>query len=142
MKHCPRDREILASNELQEYRYYSCQRCSGYWIPGRAISAALSTGALSKLHALPPADAPPADCPDCRTACTPVSIDGATLDICRLCCGVWFDGGEVERLKLLFPADSAILGEEVARRAMREEQKELDVITIVLEIVWAILTFR
>jgi len=43
-----------------------------------------------------PVDAP--YCPKCRLPLRPITHAGIALDACVECKGLWFDGGEVERV--------------------------------------------
>jgi len=37
MTNFSRDQEILASNDVDGFRYYLCESCAGYWISARII---------------------------------------------------------------------------------------------------------
>lgn len=139
MIHCPRDSKILASNDLTDYRYYSCQHCSGFWIPGKAIQKGLSDDGIARLSRMMPVAEGAIACPDCQTACTPMAAGECTLDVCRQRHGTWFDAGEVERLNLFFPKNSAIVEEDKQAR-QRTSSPERDLCVILLEIVLTILT--
>lgn len=138
MIHCPRDREILASNDLNSYRYYSCQRCSGYWIPGKAMDKALSEHGIASLRRFSSLRESQITCPDCSCACASISIEECELDVCHHCHGVWFDNGEALRMKNLFPKDSAIVNTDGAVKP--PEQGPGGVALFIVDIILTIIT--
>ncbi len=142
MKHCPKDLDILTSNELHNYRYFSCGRCGGYWIPGSAITAALSARGQSTLGAMPIAEgaASGCSCPDCRSDCVSIFIAPCTLDVCQRCHGVWFDAGEVERMKELFPPGSAIVDAASSEIPRPPGSASFILLDIVLEVIFTIIS--
>jgi Zn-finger nucleic acid-binding protein len=109
MSHCPHDGELLASNDVSGYRYYSCERCGGCWIPGRMIDRALSARGIQELRAITSAGVSKLKCCDCQSAFAVLAVDGCTLDSCGRCHGVWLDAGEAQRVRRLFPEGSAIV---------------------------------
>lgn len=106
---CPRDSAILASNDVQGYRYYSCTTCRGVWIPGACIDRAMAAHDMHSLPEIATASTAAIPCPGCNAQSAIVAIEGCEVDICRACHGVWIDGNEVLRLKAIFPQRSAIL---------------------------------
>jgi Zn-finger nucleic acid-binding protein len=106
---CPRDHELLASNDVSGFRYYSCQRCGGYWIPGAILHRVLSARGVEELRALPSAGRSELQCPDGLGDCESVVIEGSTLDWCGVCHGIWLDRGEVTKVRRLFPDGSAVV---------------------------------
>src|SRR5262245_58613783 len=117
MIRCPNDREILASNDVHGYRYYSCETCGGNWIPGRWLHQALSARGIEELRLLPNASPSAFHCLDCHVACEAMKIEGCTLDVCGACHGVWLDFGEVQQVKMLFPKGSAMVDADADRVA-------------------------
>jgi Zn-finger nucleic acid-binding protein len=115
MSTCPRDQLLLASNDVDGYRYYSCERCNGFWIPGTVLDRALSERGIQDLRAIRGAGPGDVTCPDCRAACEAIGIEGCDLDRCARCHGVWLDAGEVGKLKRLFPERSAVVAAEEGR---------------------------
>ena len=109
MNRCPRDRQILASNDANGYRYYSCEHCSGFWIPGAALNRVLAEKGITELGAMPHGEVGEIQCPDCLAECASFSIDGCRLDRCPRCCGIWLDSGEVRRVRRLFPEGSEVV---------------------------------
>jgi Zn-finger nucleic acid-binding protein len=109
MSHCPHDRELLASNDVSGYRYYSCERCNGDWIPGAMLERALSARGVQELRAIPSSGRSKLNCPDCQTILATLIVDGCTLDSCERCRGIWLDAGEALRVRRLFPEDSAVV---------------------------------
>jgi uncharacterized protein len=105
---CPRDHGILAFNDTRSFRYHSCEQCSGYWIPGRVLSAVLLPESIEELRSAPSSSGK-LNCPTCRAECQAVTIDGCFLDQCLRCHGVWLDGGVVQRLKRLFRPESPVV---------------------------------
>ncbi|HMP84325.1 MAG TPA: zf-TFIIB domain-containing protein [Verrucomicrobiota bacterium] len=115
MSLCPRDGQTLASNDVSGYRYYSCERCRGYWIPGGALHRVLSARGVSELRSVPRAGKGDIDCPDCHRPSVAVVIAGCRLDFCANCHGVWLDSGEVNRVRSLFPEGSAVVDADASR---------------------------
>jgi Zn-finger nucleic acid-binding protein len=109
MSWCPFDREVLASNDVSGYRYFSCERCGGYWIPGGAINQALSARGILELRAIPAIGRSNLSCPDCQAHLEIIPVHGCILDSCGRCHGIWLDAGEAQRVSKLLPVDSAIL---------------------------------
>jgi len=124
MNLCPRDRQILASNDVSGYRYYSCELCSGYWIPGATLHRVFTAQGIRELRVGTRAEKGEIRCPDCHTDCVSLVIEGCRLDRCPKCHGVWLDAGEVQRLKRLFPeASPVVLADE--SRPSKESQQDL-----------------
>src|SRR5688572_32070188 len=109
MNLCPRDRQILASNDVSGYRYYSCEQCQGFWIPGASLHRVLSAKGITELRVVPRGDKSEIRCPDCLTDCDSLLIEGCRLDPCPRCHGVWLDPGEAGRIRRLFPEGSAVV---------------------------------
>jgi Zn-finger nucleic acid-binding protein len=110
MPTCPRDRALLASNDVQGYRYLSCERCNGHWLPGRALARILSDLGLKVLHhATPPGQPVALPCPDCDGPLQGISVGDSQVDRCGRCGGVWLDAGEVAQLRRLFREGSAVV---------------------------------
>ncbi|HEX5222296.1 MAG TPA: zf-TFIIB domain-containing protein [Verrucomicrobiae bacterium] len=120
MSTCPIDREILASNDTLHYRYYSCERCGGIWIPGGLLHRVLSARGVEDLGHIPSMEKSAIHCPDCRTQCDLVTVKDCRLDTCSKCHGVWLDAGEVLRVRSLFPEDSPIVDAEKGRIAGKQ----------------------
>ena len=112
---CPRTGEALASNDIAGYRYYSCAACNGLWVPGSAITKALTEEGAAKVLNSANTTKSKAQCPSCPSSLHSFSIDGVTLDNCPDCHGVWLDYGEATRLRLLFPGSSDIVRAEAAK---------------------------
>jgi Zn-finger nucleic acid-binding protein len=115
MNRCPFDCEILASNDVNGYRYFSCERCGGYWIPGGAIDQALSARGVLELRAVPAAGRSKLSCPDCHTLLEIIFVQGCVLDSCGRCHGIWLDPGEAQRVRGLFPEGSAVVDADESR---------------------------
>jgi Zn-finger nucleic acid-binding protein len=107
MKHCPRDATLMATNDVEGYRYFSCEKCSGHWIPGHAGRRALKGPLLPLLREQLGESA--IQCPVCRKPLGIFRIEGCAVDVCRDCNGLWLDAGEILKLAALFPGSSAIL---------------------------------
>ena len=119
---CPRDHGILASNDTGSCRYHSCERCCGYWISGRVLARVLLPQSIEELRSTPSVPSE-LKCPDCRAECRAVTVEGCVLDRCPRCEGVWLDGGEVPRVKRLFPKESPVLMAEEDRERLRQEME-------------------
>jgi len=109
MNTCPRDNAILASNDVNGYRYYSCEHCNGSWIPGASLDRVLSARGMGELRSIRRDAAGEMFCPDCHALCDIVVIAGCRLDCCPRCRGVWLDAGEAQKVSHLFPMDSAVV---------------------------------
>lgn len=109
MNLCPRDRQILATNEVGGYRYYSCEHCKGFWIPGTSLHRALSTKGVTELGSVPSCGKGEIRCPNCLTDCDSILIEVCRLDLCPNCRGVWLDSGEVRQLRRLFSEGSPVV---------------------------------
>ena len=120
MPSCPLDEQVLASNDTQQYRYYSCERCGGCWIPGSLLHRVLSARGVKDLSAIPAMGKSVIYCPDCHSECLIVSAQGCRLDSCSKCRGVWLDAGEVLHVRSLFREDSPIIDAEKDRVAGRK----------------------
>jgi len=125
MNTCPRDQQILASNDVNGYRYYACEHCGGSWIPGAALDRVLSDQGIVKLKSVRPTSVGDLFCPDCHDLCEPVVIQECRLDLCPRCHGVWLDAGEAEKVRLLFPDDSAVVDADKDRSKSRNNQTPL-----------------
>ena len=115
---CPRDREILASNDTGSFRYHSCELCSGYWISGRVLDRVLLPASIEELRTAPTSSGK-LNCPNCHTECQAVTVDGCVLDRCLRCHGVWLDGGKVQRVKRLFRPESPVIMADDDRQKVR-----------------------
>lgn len=109
MNSCPRDQQILASNDVSGYRYYSCETCHGFWIPGATLHRVLTARGIPALRAAPRSGPSDTRCPDCLVDGESLLIDGCKLDQCPKCRGVWLDSGEARRVRQLFPEGSAVV---------------------------------
>lgn len=123
MASCPLDEEVLASNDTHQYRYYSCERCGGCWIPGSLLHRVLSARGAKDLSGIPSMGCSLILCPACHSECRIVSVQGCRLDTCSKCHGVWLDSGEVLHVRSLFPEDSPIVDAEKDRVAGRKVYK-------------------
>lgn len=109
MRHCPHNHGILASNDEGSIRYFSCEQCHGFWIPGSAVNRVLTEPGRRALQAALPATGDGLPCPDCGTRCMPVETDRCRVDTCSGCLGVWLDSGEAIQLRRLFPEQSPVV---------------------------------
>ena len=136
MTRCPRDREVLTSKDVTGYRYYSCERCGGYWIPGASLLCVLSARGMGELRRVPSAGKSEIDCPDCRAECEVLMVEGCRLDSCVLCHGIWLDSGEVRRVKRLFPEGSAVVNADEDRVSKEADEAfgTISVVTLVGEL--------
>ena len=95
-----------------------CGACGGGWFDGGEYSAYLNR----RLEAIP---APPllgaerrelldskiADCPRCGVFLEKKRRGGVTVDLCHVCGGMWFDGGE-------YPTGARVAWEERLKRLL------------------------
>lgn len=116
---CPRDSAILASNDVDEYRYYSCAKCRGVWIPGACMDRAMEIQGVDSLPSLAAASTASIRCPGCGAASAIVKVKESEIDVCRNCHGIWIDGDEILRIEAIFPKKSAIL---LSARTYRDSQ--------------------
>ena len=56
-------------------------------------------------------------CPKCRSDMRTLEIDGIEIDRCERCQGLWFDAGEVERLRSRNAAQTIDTGDASSGRA-------------------------
>jgi len=118
MKICPRDGTVMATNDVDGYRYFSCERCCGHWIPGHAGRRALKGPVISLLkESAGPSSIP---CPACKCFLQTFKVEGCEVDVCGACHGLWLDGDEIVNLADLFPETSQILS---SVRGRKTEQK-------------------
>ena len=109
MNLCPRSCGILASNDVAGYRYHSCESCNGIWISGAAMHRVLSEDGLNALRTISRDSEGELKCCDCETNCDVLWVEGCKIDLCGRCGGLWLDAGEAERLRHLFPRNSAVV---------------------------------
>ena len=135
---CPRDGEILSSNEVNGFHYWRCERCRGFWIPGAVLHRVMSQKGISGLWTAPRGDRSQLKCPECQESCEDVLVDGHRLDVCSGCRGVWLDAGEVQALRRHFLEGSAVVGADAARPSGRGEVT-FGVVEVIGEVVVMIL---
>ncbi len=137
--HCPRDGEILSSNEVNGYRYWRCERCRGFWIPGAALHRVMSEKGMSEVWMARRGERSQLKCPECRDGCEDVLVDGRRLDVCPSCRGVWLDAGEVQDLRRHFIEGSAVVGADKDVRASGMTEVSFGVVEVIGEVVVMIL---
>ncbi|MFN0069715.1 MAG: zf-TFIIB domain-containing protein [Limisphaerales bacterium] len=142
MSLCPHDRRVLASSDAAGYLYYSCEACRGLWIPGASLHRALSARGTGELRVAAVARTGGVLCPDCAAACGTLVAEGCTVDTCPRCRGVWLDFGEVSKLRLWFPDDSAVVAADAGRRPTEAQKTEAgaSVVIVVADLMMAILS--
>lgn len=111
-------------------RYYSCEDCGGYWIPGGALHRVLSAQCVDELRSVPSTGKGDIVCPDCLVPSEAVVIEGCRVDLCVSCRGVWLDSGEVWRVQRLFPKGSAVVDADT-NRTSKETEKTLGALSVV-----------
>lgn len=121
MNTCPRDRQILASNDVNGYRYYSCEQCGGSWVPGAALDRVLSARGIGEIISIRPTSVSEMLCADCHNYCNVVIIEGCRLDLCPRCHGVWLDAGEAQKVEHLFPECSAVVDADRSRGSQTKQ---------------------
>jgi Zn-finger nucleic acid-binding protein len=135
---CPRDGEILSSNDVNGFRYWRCERCFGFWIPGAVLHRVMSQKGIAGLWTARRGDRSQLRCPECQESCEDVLVDGHRLDVCSGCRGVWLDAGEVQDLRRHFLEGSAVVGADAARPSGRVEVA-FGVVEVIGEVVVMIL---
>jgi Zn-finger nucleic acid-binding protein len=109
-KRCPHDNTILASNDVEGYRYYSCPKCMGCWIPGSALRKAMRPEAardiIGKLSRPVSTTLP---CPNGDSQLMRVTARSCEIDVCPACHSVWLDHLEAVAIADCFREPSAIV---------------------------------
>ena len=110
MKHCPRDNAILASNDVDGYRYFSCFECGGYFIPGSVLLKTVHSDRISEFVVKDSQGlAATLSCANCNSNMRALLIEGCEIDICPLCNAIWLDKNEILRIATYFKEDTAFL---------------------------------
>lgn len=139
MKHCPRDTKILASNDVDGYRYYTCSQCNGYWIPGKVLRNTMRSEIISdivsrssqKLSTTLP-------CSDCKSHMVALIIKECEIDICPGCSAVWLDNNEVLRIADCFKEDSAFVQAEQSLQDTRSGSKSGLIVLTAIDLLFAL----
>lgn len=96
---CPRDKAPLREERAGRVNVDVCPECQGVFLDGieveRVIGDVKLVLELSHMQGKVQEDL---RCPACDATMSLNTIDGITLDHCRVCLGVWLDRGELERL--------------------------------------------
>lgn len=95
---CPhhRDQRLWSLRTPVDAR--GCMDCSGLWLPGAAVAAALGTAAPDRRAG---SRATTLGCPDDGHTLGTLQHRGVEIDTCPSCGGVWLDHGELERVLAL-----------------------------------------
>lgn len=131
---CPKDEQLLASNDVEGYRYYSCAQCSGVWIPGAELDKALRPGCVDLFRNPPSPVASAIQCATCGESCLSFKHRDCALDVCSKCHGVWLDPGEASRIKDQFPERSDLVRADEERTRAKGEPGDStsDLLTVLL----------
>lgn len=85
----------------------SCPKCWGIWFDAGEMKSFLQSESLRrqfltdvKVEATPGAVGGDRDCPRCRQVMERPVVNEIVVDVCRGCCGVWLDHGELNELVL------------------------------------------
>lgn len=136
LKRCARDSALLASNDVDGYRYYSCPKCFGFWIPGSALRKAMRLEAAQGIiGALPWAAAPALPCPNGDGTLVMVIVRVSEIDICPRCHSLWLDGREAVAIANCFRERSPIVEADRAN-----SQKPIPASALILEGIGAIIS--
>lgn len=109
-KRCPRDSAILATDDVGGYRYYSCLKCLGCWIPGSALRKTMRLGAARDIiETLPWASSSALPCPNGDGALATVIVRACEIDICPRCHSLWLDHREAVAIANCFREPSPIV---------------------------------
>ena len=97
---CPRDRTVLTFTDSGRFPCNRCASCQGMLLGAHEVAAALGgkAPATDRVAALPESGVA---CP--REASTMRRLDhnGVELDLCAECGALWFDPGELDKIKAL-----------------------------------------
>ena len=113
---CPRDGNLLATSALMESRVHRCPGCGGLWIEAYDLQSL-----YQKLEVDPPLfltkrdldsrglESGSASCPLDGAEMLLLHQDGADIDTCPSCYGIWLDRGELERMGMAPPQEDGAL---------------------------------
>jgi Zn-finger nucleic acid-binding protein len=92
---CPLDgTELLPANPDGAC---GCPTCRGVWLPGPLVSTCVGEPVTMALKRKVGA-ATPLSCPDDQLNLMKIRYHGISLDLCRECCGVWFDRRDLDAI--------------------------------------------
>ncbi len=135
MKSCPRDSEILASNDVDGYRYYSCGKCHGFWISGSALRKTMRPEVVQDLIGRCSTEMTSTlVCPGCDSRLVELALRGCAVDICPRCHSIWLDQNEAQQIAVCFRDSSPILEAEQSNQAARPILTGLSVVDGVLQL--------
>lgn len=117
MKPCPRDAHIMASNDVEGYRYYSCSLCHGFWVPGAAVRKTTRPEALQEMRdQARTAPASALACPCGHGHLVVLKNLDCEIDLCPRCHSLWLDRDEILRISRAFRPDAALLADAATPR--------------------------
>ena len=108
---CPRCKDSMVTLELNNVEIDKCFSCGGVWLDERELEQLLEGSSFGDkiLYSIIPhkkSDEKPLKCPVCNKKMLKViagASESVVLDKCKNEHGIWFDGGELE--KILHQAD-------------------------------------
>jgi len=111
---CPKCKDSMVVLELNDVEIDKCFSCNGVWLDEGELELLLQGSKLGEkiLYSIIPskkAAEKPVKCPICRKKMTKIiagTSESIILDKCEKEHGIWFDGGELE--KILYLADFGI----------------------------------
>lgn len=102
---CPKCGMDMTKRRIEGMEIDNCPKCGGIWcdlgeydpLLGAKSLEGLKKGSPDKYH-----DSLKMTCPQCKPG-SMVKLDtgvkGVHIDKCTTCCGVWLDGGELEKMR-------------------------------------------
>ena len=108
---CPKCKDSMVTLELNNVEIDRCFSCNGVWLDEGELEQLLQGSKLGDeiLYSILPykrSREKPVKCPICRKKMTKIiagSSESVVLDKCEREHGIWFDGGELE--KIIYMAD-------------------------------------
>jgi Zn-finger nucleic acid-binding protein len=90
---CPNCSEPLRSEVYRANPYLVCFYCRGAWVPKDALLALNVPIPILQIHR-----ETSRQCPSCRQALWPGTIEEIQVEFCKNCRSIWFDGDELEQV--------------------------------------------
>ena len=134
MNPCPRCHVALSPQQQGDITLESCERCHGQWLEPDDLKAIiegtvlLETGPAVRTGIDLTDVQEDASCPHCGVAMQPFNYagdSGVILDKCADCGGIWLDGGELEKVRLVVEASEEGLERDAKRLSGRLHEVEV-----------------
>ncbi len=131
---CPVCRETLRTIEYEGIEIETCDECEGEWLDHGELPKILQRREVqfdeeerralvnaTKIKGVPLKDVDrDLPCPKCGATTDAINYGGNTgiiLDRCTGCKGIWFDGGELEKVQMLIEGWEETIGQDVKKHA-------------------------